>query len=135
MLSGARDFSCMDAHKKRSSMSNQTNVSLSEKYERDEALWSYLVFDVSNALGGKVSVMELEDGGGAYTTSTCHYGGVDDEEDDLERKQKDQQSQKNRLSLQCSSTHIVKPALVGYCLCGIWQDTLLPCRHACALCS
>jgi hypothetical protein len=67
-----------------------------------------------------------------YTTSTwCDYGGVDDEEDDHERRQKGQQSQKDRLPLHYSSTHIVKPALM-WCLCSIWQDTLLPCQHMCA---
>ena len=47
-----------------------------------------------------------------------------------ERRQKGQQSQKDRLPLQYSSTHIVKPALM-WCSCGIWQGTLLPRRHAC----
>jgi hypothetical protein len=59
-------------------------------------------------------------------------GGVDDEEDDDERRQKGQQYQKDRLPLKYSSTHIVKPALM-WCSCGIWQDTLLPCRHACVV--
>ena len=53
-------------------------------------------------------------------------------QDDIERSLKGQHSQKDRLPLQYSSTHIVKPALM-WCLCGIWQDTLLPCRHACAV--
>lgn len=34
---------------------------------------------------------------------------------------------------QHTSTHIVKPARM-WCLCGVWQDTLLPsCQYACAV--
>ena len=56
--------------------------------------------------------MELEDGGGVYTTSTwCDYGGVDDEEEVDATNQKGA-ARKDRLPSQHSSTHIVKLALM-----------------------
>ena len=62
-----------------------------------------------------ISVMELEDGSGVYTTSTCDYGGVDDEEEEDETNQKSE-ARKDRLPSQ-HSTHIVKLALM-WCLAG-----------------
>jgi hypothetical protein len=64
-----------------------------------------------------ISVMELEDGSGVYTTSTWDCGGVDDdkEEDDTNRKGK---AQKDRLPLQHSSAHTVKLAFM-WCSCGV----------------
>jgi hypothetical protein len=58
--------------------------------------------------------MELEEGGGVFNTSTCEYGND------------------TGLPLQRPSSHVVK---VGprWCSCGVWQDTLLPCKHACAV--
>lgn len=84
-------------------------------------------------LTASISIMELEDGsGGVHTTSTCdNDGGVDDEQDEDERKRKSQ-SQKDRLPSQHSSPHIIKPALMR-CMCDVLQDTLFPCRHACAV--
>jgi hypothetical protein len=78
-----------------------------------------------------ISVMELEDGSGVYTTSTWDYGGVDDKEEEDETNPKGK-AQKDRLPLQHSSNHIVKLALM-WCSCGVWQDALLPCRQACAV--
>ncbi len=74
--------------------------------------------------------MELEDGSGVYTTSTCNYGKADDEEEENEMNWKGE-ARKDRLPLQHSSTHIVKLSLM-WCSCGVWQDTLLPYRRACA---
>ena len=67
-----------------------------------------------------ISVMELENGRGVYTTTSCDHGGVEDEDDTY------------TLPLQRNSTHIVKPDDMR-CSCGVWQDTLLPCQHACAV--
>jgi hypothetical protein len=61
-----------------------------------------------------ISVMELEEGSGAFNTSTCEYG-ID-----------------TGLPLQRQSSHIVK-LVARWWSCGVWQDTLLPCKHACAV--
>jgi Zinc knuckle/SWIM zinc finger len=74
-----------------------------------------------------ISVMELENGRGVYTTISCDYGGLKDDDDDPRSL-----SRGGILPLQRSNTHIVKPDDM-WCSCGVWQDTLLPCRHACAV--
>jgi hypothetical protein len=71
--------------------------------------------------------MELENGCGVYTTSSCDHGGVEDEEDNPRSL-----SRRCTLPLQRNSTHIVKPDDM-WCSCGVWQDTLLPFRHASAV--
>jgi hypothetical protein len=59
--------------------------------------------------------MELEEGSGVFNTSTCEYGND------------------TGLPLQRQSSHIVK-LVARWCSCGgVWQDTLLPCKHACAV--
>ena len=74
-----------------------------------------------------ILVMELENGRGVCTKSSCNYGGVEDEDDDPRSL-----SPAGTLPLLRSNTHIVKPDDM-WCSCGLWQDTLLPCRHACAV--
>jgi hypothetical protein len=77
-----------------------------------------------------MSVMELEEESGVFTTSSCDYGGIEDEN---EVDEGGRSCHRNiGLPLQRQSSHIVKPAL-KWCSCGVWQDTLLPCRHACAV--
>jgi hypothetical protein len=64
-------------------------------------------------------VMELEQGGGVYRTSvTDSY----DENDPVAMGGR----------LQHVTAHQVTPIL-KHCSCGVWQSTLLPCRHACAV--
>ena len=137
MLNAARYLPWMDGLEKIIDVMMRRICSCRKKCERNDVF--VVVSRVRRLINTRweatpsIFVMELEDGGGVYTTSTwCDYSGVDDQEDDIERSLKRQHSQKDRLPLQYSSTHIVKPALM-WCLCGIWQDTLLPCRHACAV--
>ena len=78
-----------------------------------------------------MSVTELEAGSGSFSVSSCSYGGADDEDDENNERDKGNHT-KARLPLQRKSTHIVKPSET-WCSCGQWQDTLLPCRHACAV--
>ena len=66
-----------------------------------------------------ISVMELEEGSGVFNTSTCEYGGEGG-------------NANAGLPLQRQSSHIVK-LVARWCSCGVWQDTLLPCKHACAV--
>jgi hypothetical protein len=61
------------------------------------------------------------------TTSSCDYGGIDDENEGDEGGRSCHCN--IGLPLQRQSSHIVKPA-VKWCSSGVWQDTLLPCRHA-----
>ena len=77
-----------------------------------------------------ISVIELENGHGVYTTSSCDHGGVEDKD---EHDNPRSLSRRGTLPLQQNSTHIVKPDDM-WCSCGVWQqDTLLPCRHTCAV--
>ena len=73
--------------------------------------------------------MELDNGRGVYTPSSCDHGGVEDEDEDDDPRSL---SRRGTLPLQGNSTHLVKPDDM-WCSCGVWQDTLLPCRHACAV--
>ena len=77
-----------------------------------------------------MSVMELEEESGVFTTTSCDYGGIEDENEGDEGGRS--RHRNIGLPLQRQSSHIVKPA-VKWCSCGVWQDTLLPCQHACAV--
>ena len=133
MFNAARDLPWMDALENIIDVMIRRICACRKKYERSDA---FAIVPLARRLvnsrweaSASISVMELEDGSGVYTTSTCDYGGVDDEEEEGETKN---EAQKDRLPLQHSSTHIVKLALM-WCSCGVWQDTFLPCRHACAV--
>ncbi len=94
---------------------------LPEKYERSDAFSivpraRQLVNSRWDATAS-ISVLELEDGSGVYTTSTLDYGGVDDDEEEDETNRKGKAG-KDRLPLQHSSTHIVNLALM-WCSCGV----------------
>jgi hypothetical protein len=78
-----------------------------------------------------MSVMELEAGSGSFTVRSCTYGGAKNEDEEMNERDKVNHS-KARLPLQRKSSHVVKPEET-WCSCGQWQDTLLPCRHACAV--
>ena len=137
MFNAAWDLPWMDAVEKIIDVMIRRICACRKKYERNEDAFKILphtgrIMNARWEATASISVMELEAGSGVYTTSTCDYdGGVEDEEDDDQRRRKIQ-SQKDRLPSQHSSTHIVKPARM-WCSCGVWQDTLLPCRHACAV--
>jgi hypothetical protein len=79
-----------------------------------------------------MSVMELEAGSGSFTVSSCTYGGAENEDKEINERDKVNQRNATRLPLQRKSSHIVKPAET-WCSCGQWQDTLVPCRHVCAV--
>ncbi|KAI2509095.1 hypothetical protein MHU86_5343 [Fragilaria crotonensis] len=138
MFNAARDLPWMDAVEKIIDVMIRRICACRKKYERNEDAFKILPNTAGRIMNARweatasISVMELEAGSGVYTMSTCDYdGGVEDEEDEDERRRKIQ-SRKDRLPSQHSSTHIVKPAHM-WCSCGVWQDTLLPCRHACAV--
>jgi hypothetical protein len=135
MFNAARDLPWMDAIENIIDVMIRRICACRKKYEGDDAF--EIVPRVGRLMNARwdatasISVLELEDGSGVYTTSTRDNVGVDDEEDEDEKNRKSQ-ARKDRLPLQHNSTHIVKPALM-WCSCGVWQDTLLPCRHACAV--
>jgi hypothetical protein len=66
-------------------------------------------------------VQELEEGSDIYH---CKYSGT--------AVVLEEHPQDIGLPLQEASSHIVKPGL-KWCSCGVWQQTLFPCHHACAV--
>ena len=75
-----------------------------------------------------IDVIELQVGCGDFKTSEPGYL-VDNsnEENPNEESGRDGISNANH-----DAFHIVKPDL-RFCSCGVWQDVLFPCRHACAV--
>ena len=71
-----------------------------------------------------MSVIELESGSGDFKVVEPYIL--------QEQYEKDEQLPSMPLTAGQQSIHIVKPEL-EWCSCGVWQDVLYPCRHACAV--
>ncbi len=71
-----------------------------------------------------ISVIELEDENGVFRTSAEHIGAVE-MEDGVEGQT--WRPHDHGLPFQRQRSHIVKPH-AKWCSCGVWQDTLLPCK-------
>jgi ribosomal protein L32 len=131
MFNTARDLPWMDALEKLIDVMVKRICNCRAKYEGKDG--SKVLARAERLINRRweataaISVMELENGRGVYTTSSCDHGGVEDDDDDPRSL-----SRRGTLPLQRNSTHIVKPDDM-WCSCGVWQDTLLPCRHACAV--
>ncbi len=101
LFNAARDLPWMDALKNIIDVMTRQICACRKKYERSDPYAIVprarrLVNSRWEASTASISVMELEDGSGVHNTSTCDYGGVDDEEDDDEMNRKSE-AQKDRL--------------------------------------
>jgi hypothetical protein len=133
MFNAARDLPWMDALEKMVDIMLTRISTLRTKYVKHED--SAVVPPAHQLLKRRwdatasISVIELEDGNGIFRTSTAHIGSVE-----LEQGLEVQtwRPRDHGLPLQRQTSHIVKPQ-TNWCSCGVWQDTLLPCSHACAV--
>ena len=95
MFNAAQDLPCMDALDKIIDVMIRRICACRKKYEQNDA---FVIRPSAERIMNSrweatvaISVMELEAGSGVYTTSTCGYDdGVDDEDDEHERKRKSQ---------------------------------------------
>jgi hypothetical protein len=84
-----------------------------------------------------VEILDLEKTSVVYQATTWDSGVYDDEDEEFdERNAENQEWKKSRKAQpsihQYKATFVVRPE-ERWCSCGVWQDTLLPCRHACAV--
>ena len=133
MFNSARDLPWMDAIEKMINIMLTRISTLRTKYAQHED--SEVVPPAQQLLRRRwdgtasISVIELEDGNGIFRTSTAHIGGVE-----MEHGVEGQtwRPRDHGLPLQRQNSHIVK-LHAKWCSCGVWQDTLLPCIHACSV--
>ena len=119
MFNTARDLPWMDALEKITiDVMVKRICNCREKYEGKDG--SKVVLRVECLINrwweatAAISVMELENGRGVYTTTSCDHGGVDDDEEEDDTY---------TLPLQRNNTHIVKPDDSMWCSYGVWQDS------------
>ena len=144
MFNAARNLPWMDAVETMIDVMIRRNCVCRRKYAGEDSYqsvpWVQRLIKSRWKGTASVSVLELEHECGVYQATTCDSGGggnEDEEEDsDDSNKQIPKQNKKRRktesVSLQYRTIHVVRPEVM-WCSCGVWQDTLLPCRHACAV--
>ena len=144
MFNSARDLPWMEALEVIIHVMITQISTCRKKYKREDGL--AIVPRVRRLINNRwestaaISVTEIEDGSDVFTTNRCDDGGVDDEEDENGVDNEEDEngssrrvlSQNDQLPVMLSSTHTVNRELKT-CTCGVWQDTLLPCAHACAV--